>query len=341
MRIAWLMTIVLLAGLGAGPAEAQRSDTQAAAEQLFLQGRALMEKGDFEQACRALEASHKLDPALGTLLNLALCNEKQGKVASAWALYHEAADLARREGQSRREAAARERAQTLEAELPRLLIQVTTQGQVPGLVIERDGSTVDAALVGTAVYVDPGTHRIVVWAPGYEDWIIEIRAEKGKQATVQIPVLQPAEQEASGQDAVNDARAPKATGASGTGDDGGATGKRRTRTIVGLGVGGAGVAAVAVGLGFGWSARSTWDDAFSSGLCDRDTLTCSVEGQTQTDKARSRALVSNILVGAGVGLAAAGVVLYVTAPRRAESGGITVVPAAGPGELGVAVQGGF
>jgi tetratricopeptide (TPR) repeat protein len=111
VRTAWfIMMIGLSAGLYAGPANAQRSDDQAAAEQLFVQGRALMEQGKLDEACRALEASHTLDPAPGTLLNLALCNEKQGKVATAWALYREVENLARREGQAKREATARERA---------------------------------------------------------------------------------------------------------------------------------------------------------------------------------------------------------------------------------------
>jgi hypothetical protein len=56
---------------------------------------------------------------------------------------------------------------------------------------------------------------------------------------------------------------------------------------------------------------------------------------------RWRALVSSILTGVGVALAAAGVVLYVTAPRRAESAGIVLIPMVGPSELPLAVQGGF
>jgi hypothetical protein len=207
----------------------------------------------------------------------------------------------------------------------------------PGLVIEREGAAVDAALLGQAVYVDPGTHRIVARAPGYTEWTAEITIAKGEQASLEISGLRPAaplaparEHEASGRAAVD------------AGDDGRAGGQPgRTRRIAGLGAGGAGVAAVAAGLGFGWSARATWNDAFSGGLCDADALTCTAAGQTQTNRARSRALVSNVLVGAGVALAAAGVALYVTAPGRAEGAGIAVVPMAGPGEIGAAVQGGF
>jgi hypothetical protein len=369
MRVACMLMV--FACVGASPARAQQDRAEAEAEKLFLQGRELLKQGHVAEACARFEASHELDPAPGTLLNLALCREEQGKVASAWALYRETALQAALEGQARHEAVARARAQALEAELPRLIIEVAETSQVSGLVIEREGVAVDAALLGKVVYVDPGAHRVVARAPGYKEWIAEIRIEKGKQATVTIPVLQPEEKELSGRDVVKDVQAPGPDGKVAAGpDDVGASGqdavkdvldprpdvkaaagpedvgsgiKRpgRTRRLVGLGAGSAGVAAVAAGLGFGWSARATWNDAFSSGLCDRDTLKCWSTGQDQVDSARSRALASNLLMGAGVALAVTGVVLYVTAPGRTEKAGVAVVPVAGPSELGVAVQGGF
>jgi tetratricopeptide (TPR) repeat protein len=333
-----VIVIALLAGVCASPARAQQGDDKAAAEQLFTQGKALMEKGKLEQACARFEASQKLDPALGTLLNLALCREKQGKVASAWALYREAAVQARREGQRKRETVARERAAALEGDLPRLTIEVNEASQVSGLVVERDGTAVDPAVFGVAVYVDPGVHRVVASAPGYRQFTAKVEVEKGKEASVAIPMLEvdPGAQDKSKREP---GQVPDLVRDGGTrGEQDGRSG--RTRRIAGLGVGGAGITAMAVGLGVGWSAVATWDDAFSSGLCDRDTLMCTEDGQKQTEKARSRALASNILVGAGVAMAVTGVVLYLTAPR-AEKAGVAVVPMAGPSELGVVVQGGF
>jgi hypothetical protein len=195
MRVACIL--IVFACVGASPARAQQNRAEVEAEELFVQGRELLKQGRSDEACARFEASHRLDPAPGTLLNLALCNEKRGKVASAWALYREVEDLARREGQEKRAATARERARVLEAELPRLIIEVAAQGRVPGLIIERDGSALNTALLWQAAYVDPGVHRIVARAPGYEEWIGEIRIKKGEQATMAIPVLQPEEKQAT------------------------------------------------------------------------------------------------------------------------------------------------
>ena len=71
----------------ARPALAQPTESVAAAEQLFEQARALFDKGNFADACPRFGASYKLDPALGTLLNMATCYEMLGHIASAWGHY--------------------------------------------------------------------------------------------------------------------------------------------------------------------------------------------------------------------------------------------------------------
>ncbi len=46
-----------------------------------------MAKGDYAVACEQFRASDKLDPEVGTELNLADCEEKRAHLASAWELY--------------------------------------------------------------------------------------------------------------------------------------------------------------------------------------------------------------------------------------------------------------
>jgi hypothetical protein len=73
----------MLAWAAQGRAEGVPDD--AAAEALFLDGRRLMDLGKIDEACAKFDASEKPSPALGTLMNLADCEEKRGRIATAWA----------------------------------------------------------------------------------------------------------------------------------------------------------------------------------------------------------------------------------------------------------------
>src|SRR4051812_33228673 len=78
-----LLAVLLAAAFAPTTARAQGS----AAEALFNEGRKALAAGDLETACARLRASDKLDPAPGTKANLAECEEKRGRVATAWELY--------------------------------------------------------------------------------------------------------------------------------------------------------------------------------------------------------------------------------------------------------------
>ncbi|MEJ7735736.1 MAG: hypothetical protein WKG00_41925, partial [Polyangiaceae bacterium] len=80
--------LALLARAGAGAlvlmslSSAARADDRASAQALFDAGKLLVADGKYAEACPKFEASFTLDRTLGTLLNLADCHEKVGKVAT-------------------------------------------------------------------------------------------------------------------------------------------------------------------------------------------------------------------------------------------------------------------
>lgn len=138
-------------------------------DKLFREGRELLKAGKIPEACEAFAGSQRLEAKVGTLLNLADCREKQGQTATAWQLFLEAKQLADVQ-HDRRQAEAEKRAQAIKAKLSYLTITLAPERQVDGLVIKRNGVTVDRALWNTAVAVDPGDHVIEASAPRFRPW---------------------------------------------------------------------------------------------------------------------------------------------------------------------------
>jgi hypothetical protein len=182
-------------GLALAPASASAQQPQqpvaatAVAEGLFQQARDLVKLGRYDEACPKLAESQRLDPKLGTLLNLAVCHEKQGKTATAWAEYTSAATIARREGQREREDFAREQVATLEKKLPRLVLQSSAAGAPPSVTL--DDQLMSSAALGTPLPIDPGKHRVLATAPGKKAWSkeIDVPAER-TEIPVSIPALE-------------------------------------------------------------------------------------------------------------------------------------------------------
>lgn len=258
-----------------------RANDAAAAEALFRSARKAAERGDWVTACDRFEESKRLEPAPGTVLNLARCREKLGQVASAWKSYEEAAQ--RLSSGDERAVFARKRAQELSARVPRvILIAPDTEKEV---LVSVRGVRYSSATFGVPLPLDPGKVTIVVRAAGHEDSTFETRIEEGQTLEHQLTVgiaLEP------GQD---DTQEPE-------GDQGNSSPStaRRPGAKVMLGIGGAGVA---VGIfGAVWAARE--QGPFREN-CD-DLGRCN---QTGADAAaRGRRAV--IVLGAGSAVAAIG-----------------------------------
>lgn len=135
----------------------------AIAVQLFDEAGELTDEGRFAEACPKYEESYKLDPQLGVLLHLADCYEHLGRLATAWATFRSAEDLAGKL-EDARVTVARGRAAALEPRLNRLVLRVAEP--TPGLEVSRNGQTVGQAQWGVPVVVDVGVQRIEARGPG-------------------------------------------------------------------------------------------------------------------------------------------------------------------------------
>jgi len=179
------------------PVAAQTETHAAVAEALYRQARDLMAAGKYDQACPKFAESQRLDPATGTLLNLAACHEKQGRLATAWLEYSDAQMAARRDAREDRVDYARTRAQELEPKLSRLTLTLASGADEAALSIELDGASVGRAVLGAPTPVDPGLHTVRVSAPGKKPWSasVQVGAMADQQSLV-IPALEMAPPEA-------------------------------------------------------------------------------------------------------------------------------------------------
>lgn len=322
VRVGVLMVLTTASLAAPGAALAQQGGDPAAAQVLFDEGRKAMARGDYASGCPQLAESNRLDPAIGTLLNLADCYEKSGKTASAWSRFLEAADIARASGQASREKTARARAAALEPKLSRVKIDVPPAARVPGLQVSRDGVGVGEPLWGVPAPVDPGEHLVVARAVGKKDFSMKVAvAGEGTVAVVAIPPLEAATGEAPPPPVVvpppvvSAGPRPSATTsppATPPPEHGG------WQRPTGLALTGVGVVGLVVGTVFGLSAKSKNSDSQKQCRSNDDTA-CTSDGKSLRDDARTAATISTVTFGLGIAALGGGLALYFTAPSPGSS----------------------
>jgi len=318
------------------------------AETLFREGKALMAAKDYAAACPKLDESYRQDPATGTLLALAMCQEEQGKLASAWATYHSVVGRAEREGSKDRAAAAQRRSAALEPRLSYLTVQVPADvAGLSALVVTRDGVTLPRAAWGSATPTDPGTHVIEASADGKAPFrqTVDVAAEKDRKvvnvALLEAAAVAPADPKAP----IAAVALSPAKAAPPQGDPAPATTETASSSLplVGIVVAGAGVVALGVGTAFGLRAKDLDEQSRESGDCDPATGFCvGSKGLEANHDARAAGNVATALFIAGGALVAGGVTLYlVGSASDPSSASLSVSPLVALGGFGIGARGGF
>jgi hypothetical protein len=274
-------------------AEPTKEDV-ARADSLFRDAQYLMGKASYPEACVAFAESQRLDPANGTLLNLALCHEKEGKTATA---HRELKDLIALLGASRprddreRLRVASERLKSLEKKLSFVAFEPSS-----GMAFVLDGTTVDSAPIA----VDLGSHTLVVSAPKKKPRSISFDVDAPGTKTIRI---EPLADEAPPPAAPPPRPAPPPT-------------FWTPGRIGGAALCGAGLIGIAIGAYFGidtFDVREQRDARCVGTVCD-------AEGIRLHEDARSSATISTIGFAAGVVAIGVGSFLFVRARPQVDVG---------------------
>jgi hypothetical protein len=234
------------------PGAAGAGDPAAAREQVKI-GYGLAQDGKCGEAIPHFVESLRLDAKAVTLINLASCEEKVGRLADALGHWAEARAHAQMEASKPIADEAEKRQEALEPRVPKLTI-VLAPGAPKDTAVTRDGVALGAVSIGLALPVNPGDHAIVTTAPGRAEARASVALAEGEAKSIEVAPGDPRPDPAASADAAT----PPAAGA-----------RRGTSPLVWIGFGtaalGVGVGAVTGALALGKA--SSAKDACPNHLC--------------------------------------------------------------------------
>ncbi len=300
----WSYAGALYVALQAGSSVALGQTAQAKAEELFNKAVELSELQKYTEACPLLAESQKLDPRASTLFALADCEREGKKIASsvvhfeAYLREYEAMKGDVRNRHAQRANSAKGHIKSMRPLVPTL--KLTFAAGIPGeFTLTRNGEAVERISLDKDIPVDPGEQRIVIKVPGRDDNEQRITLQPKDKKALEVVV-----------------------GAASMAQDDNGNAKQKIRRNVGFVLLGTGAAAVAFGGVMGGLAIG--QNGAVKEHCE--ALDCDPTGLDAVSQGRTFGNLSTVGFVAGGVVAAAGVVLVLTAPKsQPKTGWITGV----------------
>lgn len=321
-RSRWCVAALVLAATPL--ATAQPKPDAGASISLYDEGRRLFEAKQYDLACPKFDASLQLNSEdIDVRGMLALCYERAGKLASAWAQFRELRVRAQRASRPDPLRVADEHIVALAPRLAKITVRIAA---TPGLTVFRDGVALPPDAFGSGLAVDAGTLTFTAEAKGYQPWSTEIEIKDGEAKAIEVPALVAASTTAAA------AAAPAA---------------RASTTVVSrpllttprwiaVGLAGAGLVGLGIGTWAGLDARASRDDARALG-CNDDLSMCPSVALGTANAAYSRGKLSTgFFIGGGALVGAAAVVWFVARPKE---GGVQVRPSVDETAVGLMLVG--
>jgi hypothetical protein len=274
------------------------------ADQKFDQALKLRADGKLAESCALFRESLQLNnQAIGTLLNVARCDEEEGKLAQAYRAFSDARDRAAEQHLEPQRQAADEHVKALAERVPHLALAFAAPPP-PGARIVVDDQPVEVD-VASDVRVDPGSVHVVVSAPGYVAFETHVAIAEGQHKAQVIPKLAP----------------PVVV--------------KNPRRFVGklLTIAGGGAFVVAAGLAIG--AKLDYDNQTGGCVLHNGVITCSPDNSNRANGDHTLGTIATGVGIAGLVMAAVGAGLWYFSPD-AEHHTVAVMPTIAPGQAGVA-----
>jgi tetratricopeptide (TPR) repeat protein len=300
-------------------AAAQPTPDQAVqAKQLWEGGRKLAAAGKYQEACDEFTKSYALDPAIGTELNLADCQEHLGHLAIAWHLFD---DGAKKDSDADRAKYARGRVDALTGKLATAVVKVPDATTV-GLVLKVGGQLVPPA-AEVQTMVDPGSVQVELDVPGRPPQTRTQPATAGETVTFDFAAPPPAVAPSTEEPAVTTTVSVEK--------------RRHSRVLLAEGLVAGGGALILTSTGVALYAKSQYDDEVGPGKPCDSTVHCTDQAAiSKVNHARHIADAATVIGLVGLAAAVAGGVVWATAPKE-----FVVAPAASAQGAGITLSGTF
>jgi hypothetical protein len=297
---AWI-ALALTIGQSSG---ARAEEPPLTGEELFRKGRVAMGEENYDLAFHYFEQSQRVDPALGTLLNMAVCDEKQGRIGAALARMRDA--LIQAPPTDKRRTLISGRIVELEKRLARLTLRYDAS-MGGGVTVAIDGRQIERAELGKELLLDPGPHQLKCAGPRGELCAQSFTLSAGETAERPLVITLPAP--------VPNVPAPTETKAPPPPSTRGST--------LAYGLGALGIAGIGVGLAAGLvviEKKNFVTEHCNPRGCDPDAVAAASSGKTYS-------WVSTVAMGTGI--VALGTSAYLLLSAPISKGSMTAISLSG------------
>jgi hypothetical protein len=312
------LSLIVGLGLSALPSGAFAQDPAAdssaealkRAREQFGQALALQTAGDWAGALALLKDVAAVKSTPQVRFNIALCEEKLGKLVAALGDYELAAADARAEKADQVAEEVEGRLEALRQRIPKLTVKRGSGAEAA--IVAVDGVSVGDQVIGLPMPTDPGPHTVEGKAPGFKPFRKSVRLAEQQSESVEI-VLEPEPP-------------PAVAGGGGTVRPG-----PGRSPVYGYVIGGIGIASLgASGVFFGLRAGKISD---LDKVCPPPERQCpSHAQQDDIDAGKLYTTFANVTLAVGVAAVAGGLVLVLTSGPSSEPS-VALAPSPGGAQL--------
>lgn len=304
------VTFVVLPGVAwaQDPAADSSAEALKRAREQFGQALALQTAGDWAGALALLKEVAAIKSTPQVRFNMALCEEKLGRLVAALGDYELAAADARAEKADQVAEEVEGRLESLRQRIPKITVKRGSGAEAASVAL--DGTSIGDQVVGTPMPTDPGPHTVEAKAPGFKPFRKALRLAEQQSETVEL-VLEPEPVPPPGIVA------------------GGSTPPAGRSPVLGYVIGGIGIASLgASGIFLGLRAGkiSDLDKACPNRTCPSDQ-------QSDIDAGKLYTTIANVSLAVGVAAVAGGVVLVLSSGPSKEEPAVALAPAPGGARL--------